>query len=374
MSIHKTISRVHSLKREPVARHRPNQQGNAAEELISTPSSIRRTRRSIVIEDELDGDFDILSGHDDESHFSGRGANSKSATKSLKGVVIPASHFKAPAGRGRPIPTKSASSVSSVLSSRRDQSSEYDTPGTSTVATPAESTIKVETSSRLTMRGNAAAQMQHRRTLPLSGAGGKRKREEADDLAEATMEADALLAQALQEEEYQEVAPNRGNPAKARRLVEDSEGDSISDLSSDFSASETPIDVDRSNAKRIKTGGRMALPSRAARDSARKSIADKASIGIMDTEDSELSDYISEFDSEDLDSEGSGGEEEDLLQQPEVTATSAPTPSARRPHRIRRARTMPSSTATRTGPASWMSSRVRSIISWLVILLKYLIG
>ena len=356
-------------------RHKPSHQSSPAEELISTPSSIRQTRRSIVINDESDGDFGLLSDHD-ESHSSRRSASSKSATKLLKGVVIPASQFKAPVGRRRPGSAKSPSSVSSVLSSRRDQSSEYDTPGTSAMATPAESTLKVELSSRLTIRDTAAAQIQHRRSLPLSGATGKRKWEDVDELAEVAMDADALLAQALQEEEYQEVAPNRGKPAKARRLVEDSEEvDSTSGLSSDFSASETPSNVGRPKAKRIISGGGMALPSRAARDSARKSIADKASIGILDTEDSELSDYISEFGSEDLDSEDSAGEEdEDMLQQPEATTVSATAPSARRPPRIRRARAMPNSTAARTGPASWMSSRVRILLSCLVILLKYPIG
>lgn len=331
-------------------RQRPSQNGNAAEELISTPTSFRRTGSSVVIKDELEGVFDMSSNPGGESLIS---VGVASSTKLLRGVVIPASPSKALARRGKPISAKS-SSVSSILSSRRDQSSEYDTPGTSAVATPAESTMKIEKS------GKAAAQIQHRRTLPLSGANGKRKREEVDELADATMDADVLLARALQEEEYQEVAPSLGRTTKARRVVLDSEErHSTSDLSSDFSASEASIEVNRPRVKRIKSGGRKALPSRAARDSARKSIADRASTGIVDTEDSSLSDFISEFDFEDLDSEDFAGEEDDdLLQQPDTTAAPASAPIARRQHRIRRARTMPNSTAARRDPASWMTSRV----------------
>ena len=343
-------------KREPAVRQRPSQHGNTTEELISAPSNFRRTGSSAVIKDKLEGIFDMSENPGDESLISGGVASS---TKLLQGVVIPASPSKAPARRGRPISAKS-SSVSSILSSRRDQSSEYDTPGTSTVATPAESTMKIEKSFGLIMRSKAAAQIQHRRTLPVSGANGKRKREEVDELADATMDADALFARALQEEEYQEVAPSLSRTTKARRVVLDSEeGHSSSDLSSDFSASEASIEVNRQRVKRIKSGGRKALPSRAARDSARKSIADKASTGIVDTEDSSLSDFISEFDSEDLDFEDFAGEEDDdLLQLPDNTAAPASAPNAFRQHRIRRPRTMPNSTAVRRGPASWMTSRV----------------
>ena len=359
----------------PAARQRPIQQSNAAEELISTPSNLLRKRSSIAVKDELDEDFEKFTDRVDETFPSRRGGGLKSATKVLKEVVIPVPPYKAPNHRGRPISAKSPSSASSVLSSRHDQSSEYDTPGTSAVATPAESIIKAETSSRLSMKGNTTARMQQQRSSKLSfgGAKGKRKREEVDDFAEDTMETDALLAQALQEEEYQEVGPNRSASAKARKLVEESEdgGDYLSDLS-DESAFGPFTEVGRQKAKRMKTAGRISLPSRAARENARKSIADKASLGIMDTEDSDLSDYISEFDSEDFESEdsvGDGDEDEDLFQQPDIaaagviTAAPATAASARRRNRIRRARTTPNSTAVR----SWMASRVRLLLSWLVV-------
>lgn len=365
MNNHQLISCVHSLRRELATRQRPIEKGNTGEEPVLTPSGLRRARSSIVTKNELVEDSDLSSEHEENCLSSGRGVLLQSAPKSLRGVVIPASQSRATAGRERLSSAKSHSSISSLLSSRHDQSSEYDTPGTSAVATPAESAIKVATSSRLTMRGKAVTQTRHQRTLLQSGANGKRKRGEADGFVEVTMEADALLAHALQEEEYQELAPSRGRPAKARRLIEYSEeGDHVSGSSSEFSALEAPIDVGRSKAIKNKIGGGIALPSRAARENARKSIADKASIGILDTEDTELSD-ISEFDSEDLGSEDSVGEEdEDLGQRPDIIAAPATAPSTRRPHRFRRARTIPGSTAARSGPDSWMSSRVNSILSW----------
>ena len=373
MVIHNATRGQSLLKRVPAARQRPVQQNNAAEELISTPSNLLRTRRSIAVKDELDEDFDMFTDYVDETFPSRRGGGFKFAAKVLKEVVIPVPQYKAPNHRGRPISTESPSSASSVLSSCHDQSSEYDTPGTSAVATPAESIIKAETSSRLSVKGNTTALMQQQRTSKLSfgGANGKRKREEVDEFAEDTIEADALLAQALQEEEYQEAGPNRSKSAKSRKFVEDpeDEGDYLSDLS-DEPAFDPFTEVGRQKAMSMKTAGRISLPNRAARESARKSIADKASLGIMDTDDSDLSDYISEFDSEDFESEDSVGDgDEDLFQQSDIAAagviTVAPgtAASARRRNRIRRPRTTPNSTAVR----SWMASRVRLLLSWLVI-------
>lgn len=375
MDNHKLISCVYSLRRELATRQRPIVKGNTAEKPVLTPSGLRRTRSSIATKNELVEDFDLSSDHEDNCLSSGGGVHLQSGTKSLRGIVIPASQSTATAGRERLSSAKSHSSSSSLLSSRHDQSSEYDTPGTSAVATPAESAIKVETSSRLTMRGSAVTQTRHQRTLPQSGANGKRKRGEVDGYVEVTMDADALLAHALQEEEYREPAPSRGRLAKARRLIEYSEEvDHASGSSSEFSALEASIDVGRPKAMKNKIGGGIALPSRAARDNARKSIADKATIGILDTEDTELSD-VSEFDSEDLESEASVGEEdEDLGQQPDIIAAPATAPSTRRPHRLRRARTIPGSTAARSGPDSWMSSRVSSILSWYALLLNCLLG
>lgn len=161
---------------------------------------------------------------------------------------------------------------------------------------------------------------------------GKRKRSEGDEF----MEADALLAQRLQEQEYgedQAAAPRR----RGRRNgpIEDSEDSLLSDLSRghlpdpdsfpelDMPASARPIrrrikalppqagptdmEDDRSQEesldedeisetsmpmkKRVRTSHRTSLPSRAARDSANKSIKDRLSRRVLDSEDSDLSNH-----------------------------------------------------------------------------------
>ena len=87
----------------------------------------------------------------------------------LKKVVIPVN--------GRP-------STASSLSSIHDHSSEYNTPGTSAVVTPAESLVREERSLKRLSSSH-----------PKRPFMGKRKRLEVDEL----MEADARLAQELQE-------------------------------------------------------------------------------------------------------------------------------------------------------------------------------
>lgn len=227
------------------------------------------------------------------------------------------------------IPVNGRSSIASSLSSVRDQSSEYDTPGTSVVVTPAESLMKEERSfKRPTRDSSNIPSHQHKE----SSIKGKRKRLEVDEF----MEADALLAQKLQEQEYgkdQEVAPRR---RRARNgPIEDSEESLLSDLirehspnSNDLSelniviagrpnrrlknhllseAALADVESDRPQEesfdedqisesplprhKRVKPNHRTSLPSRAARNSANQSIIDRTSRGILDSEDSELSDH-----------------------------------------------------------------------------------
>ena len=225
------------------------------------------------------------------------------------------------------IPVNGRSSIASSLSSVRDHSSEYDTPGTSVVVTPAESLMKGERSSTRPSRIRSYTSYQ-----PEGPFKGKRKRLEGDEF----MEADAFLAQRLQEQEYgedQDVAPilrgTRNGP------IEDSEDSSLSDLSrehlpdpDDFpkldipasarpirrrikalppQAAPTDIEDDRSQVesldedeisetsmpikKRVRTNRRTSLPSRAARESANKSIKDRISRRILDSEDSDLSNH-----------------------------------------------------------------------------------
>lgn len=225
------------------------------------------------------------------------------------------------------IPISGRSSNASSLSSARDQSSEYDTPGTSAAVTPAGSLAKEESSFKRPSR-LSSKKSSYQAEEPFKG---KRKRLEVDEL----LEADALLAQRLQEQEYgedQDVAPK---PRRAQScLIEDSEESLLSDLGPEHSPdpdefpkphiptsrrpnrgrpkallpqaasadveggrsleesldeneiSETPLPRN----KRVKTDHRTFLPSRAARDSANKSIKDRTSREILDSEDSDLYD------------------------------------------------------------------------------------
>ena len=225
------------------------------------------------------------------------------------------------------IPVNGRSSIASSLSSVRDHSSEYDTPGTSVVVTPAESLMKEQRSSTRPSRISSNTPYQ-----PKEPFKGKRKRLEGDEF----MEADALLAQRLQEQEYgedQDVASRlrgtRNGP------IDDSEDSLLSDLSREHlpdpdgfpeldipasarptrrrikalpsQAAPTDIEDDRSQVesldedeisetsmpmkKRVRTNHRTSLPSRAARDSANKSIKDRTSRRILDSEDSDLSNH-----------------------------------------------------------------------------------
>ena len=165
--------------------------------------------------------------------------------------------------------SQSPSSSDSILSSPRDQSIEYDTPGTSTVATPAELSIEV------------------RKSLLAS----KRKRYSADDVA-----ADARLAEALQAEEYEDI-DNKPNKRSRLSVVNDSDDDEslLSDLSEEDSFGHPVGFQDR----RSKPAGRASLPSRSARDSAKKMIT---SLRIDDSEEESVSEF-SELNSDDLDDE-----------------------------------------------------------------------
>lgn len=240
------------------------------------------------------------------------------------------------------IPVNSRSSIASSLSSVRDQSSEYDTPGTSVVATPAESLMKEERS----FRHQGSISTNPSSYQPEEPYKGKRKRSQVDELVQA----DALLAQKLQEQEYGVDQEAAARSRRARHgLVADSEESLLSDSSRERSpdlddfpefdipitgkptgrrchalpSQDTLVDVngDRSQgesfhenevsetpmlrSKRVKTDHRTTLPSRAARDSANKSIKDRTSRNVLDSEDSELSDHsddVSFFDS-DIDSD-----------------------------------------------------------------------
>ena len=229
------------------------------------------------------------------------------------------------------IPVNGRSSIASSLSSVRDQSSEYDTPGTSVAVTPAESLVKEDRSFKRPKRVISSIPS-YQSEEPCKG---KRKRLETDEL----IEADAQLARSLQEQEYGEDQGLTSRPRQTRApdgLIVDSEDESLlSDLSGehslhpgDFPVIDMPssrepkrrghkallsqaalahVEGDRSQEesldeeeiseapmpsnKRVKTNHRTSLPSRAARDSAKQPSKDRTSRKILDSEDSELSDH-----------------------------------------------------------------------------------
>ena len=206
-------------------------------------------------------------------------------------------------------PLESLSSVSSIFSSPSESSAEYDTPGTSAAATPA--AFYVEGRKARVIRGGNDVDMDSRATkfgakTPSKVSSGKRKRTPKAELDEQQFDSDTRLAQALQAEEYGEAPAVRAKTSKGHRLkVEDSEeSDCLSDIISDPGADTfdyiPSVEADRPILKKAKTEVRTSLPTRAARDVAMKSIAEKALIGIIDDEDddSELSDYQSDMDSD----------------------------------------------------------------------------
>lgn len=317
------------------------------------------------------------------------------------------------------IPVNGRSSIASSLSSVRDHSSEYDTPGTSVVVTPAESLVKEERSFKGPSRIISSIPS-YQVEEPYKG---KRKRSEVDEL----MEADALLARKLQEQEYgedQEAAP-RPRPRRAPSgLIEDSEDESLlSDLSRDHSpdqgnfplieipssgkpnrrrqkpllsqvalahveggrSQEESLDEDESSEspmprnKRVKTVQRTSLPSRAARDSANKSIKDKTSRKILDSEDSDLSDLsddVSLFGSDTgsdafEESEDADEEANDMVGAANMTdvaannPSSAPTASSATGRRGRRGASNPT-----RGRRPWQR-RVEDRVSSEILLISY---
>ena len=229
------------------------------------------------------------------------------------------------------IPASGCSSVASSLSSFHDPSSEDDTPGTSVIVTPAESLVKMKRSINQSNRlSSSTSSYQPRESLI-----GKRKRSDLDEL----LEADALLAQDLQNQAYgggQEMAsgsnrarngpvgnseetsfsgssrehspdpdnflkvgmptPGRSNRGRSKALLSQM---TSKDLEGGWSRKE-PLDEDESTGirvsrnKRMKTDPRTSLPSRAARDSANKSIRDRTSRENLDSEDSDLSGHSDE--------------------------------------------------------------------------------
>ncbi len=333
-----------------------------------THKSLPRSRRAILDlndsgedgnrgEDQMDLDEDPLI----DGQFTGL----KRTTKILKAVAIPMGILKIDGSLrpGRRVATTSPSSLSSIGSSVREQSSGYDTPGTS----PAEPAVKrslslaslnnsTSTSPPAPAKVNSSIRAQQLRSskLSLNSSTSKRKRQEEMIEEDEDETADARLARTLQEEEYQGGSLKRSKFADQGELgVENSsdESDSLSSLSSHDAVIPSRRDT--------KTIARFSLPTRAARDSAKKSIKEKATITISDTEKSDLT----RFDSDEFRTDVSDSEKDEELSEDEIVPTVSEnqvTVAVATPRRRRRTTTRATASAVRSRRASrpGMSNRV----------------
>lgn len=220
------------------------------------------------------------------------GRRKSSPKVTLKEVVIPPASFKiSPRRNSRLHPSKSPNSSCSDLSSLENQSSDYETPGTSAMMTPAESLTNRKPLPRLSRRALGAIGNVDDTQKTATDVPGKRKRPDVDE--------DALLAQILQDKEYQKDISEQGFVKRRRRLaIEDSEDE----LTLSDNIEDPPSETDHLPAKGTRTRKKLTLPSRAARESAKKSIKAEGSRKVLDTDsdDSELSEYISDEDSDEL--------------------------------------------------------------------------
>ena len=271
------------------------------------------------------------------------------------------------------VPARSRSSMDSSLSSVRDQSSGYDTPATSAAMTPAESSNRDETRYQ---RSAKLVQDSVSHMTSKTSFVGKRKRAYESDL----IEADLRLAQALQEREY-EHQPNRSSFKRGKRVrVEDTDDEepfssslpkpvstaatyrskSARSTAGTVSQPRTYYEEDSeeiidssviAEASKNRTNNltrRTPLPSRAARDSANRSLEDANIHLAIDSDYSSFSDHLSDVSAfaSDLDLEAVGTSEESGVEGPirainsrgDVTTVSAPSaPGATAPRQRRRA-------------------------------------
>ncbi|KAI4217738.1 MAG: hypothetical protein LQ351_000334 [Letrouitia transgressa] len=240
------------------------------------------------------------------------------------------------------VPSQTPMSDSSALSSVRDSSNEYETPGTSTAVTPAESLAKGTRPLR-TLRSKA----NNTSLLSQASTSVKRKRTDKDEL----LEADALLAQALQDEEYAEQGTSPQLSRRDRRnLIVDSEDEA--DLST-FPKEEASSEDESLAPKRVRRSNRTSLPTRSARRNTKASIKHKGNNQMPDSDESEVSEFSefrSDSDSEDESADGDVTASNSSSRAASVAATAAN--SAQRPHRPRR-RPAP----TGNGAGGWRARR-----------------
>lgn len=210
-------------------------------------------------------------------------------------------------------PSQSPSGSSSAVSSVRGHSMEDETPRTSVAVTPAESLSKGE---------SAAALKNVSRGSRRSQTGTQNKRKHEDFLK------DALLAQSLQEAEYQNEPTNppiaRG---RTKVAIEDSEDDEL-DLSNE--GEDQPVKTDPQPSKRRKVSCGLPRPTRVAREKAISSFSKNTLNEIVDTdpEESELSEYDTEAADESEESDDAISISNPILPQNTSTRATPSTPAA----------------------------------------------
>lgn len=228
-------------------------------------------------------------------------------------------------------PSQSHSGSSSAVSSVRGHSMEDETPRTSVAVTPAESLSKAESSAALKRFSRGSLQSQ-------TSTQNKRKHE--DFLK------DALLAQSLQEAEYQD-EPTSPPIARGRLKVaiEDSEDDELV-LSNE--GEDELVKTDLQPSKRRKFDPGLSCPTRVAREKAMSSLSKNTSKEIVNTDPEESE--LSEYDTEDVDE---SEESDDAISvsnpivPPDPSTPAAPIPPipptyrSRQRDSIRATRTMP---------------------------------
>lgn len=264
-------------------------QGRARRQKTTRNAPQRRTvpRSRVEVADHTELDSDNITAisevsDSDEPTVAKKSKNSASSTK--KSLTQPSERpTRSMTDRPQRVrvipPSQSPSGGSTALSSVDDQSMGDETPRTSVAATPAESLSKGESSAALKNFSRGSRRDQ-------TGSQNKRKHE---DLLK-----DALLAQSLQEAEYQGELPSppiaRG---RTKVAIMDSEDD---ELGFSDEGDEESVQTDPQPSKRRKVRGGSSRPTRVAREKAISSLGKHTPKEILDTdpEESELSEYDTE--------------------------------------------------------------------------------
>ena len=271
----------------------------AARSVIKIPKSVNssarrqslRSRKSIPNTSDMEDNDESGEESIDELErasskgFNARACKANSFTTPSSSKVVVAVPLKRSATSSRSVArglSSASASSHSDRSSPREQSLDYETPGTSAVVTPAESIVKAPTNLRQNTKG-------------------KRKREIVDMVKD-----DEDLAKALQAEEYSEIS-SQGKSKTTRALVNDSDDD-LSELS-DVITSDAEADAGPSRKKIALSNGRSTRPPRSVRTTARKTLLDRSMLDDLGDDDDDVEE--SEFSEQGSDALLDSDDEED---------------------------------------------------------------